>query len=107
MGTKRESGVIYAPYIPKFIYQETIEAKSRQINEWTFEQGPSISLHGYEIYTHIPMNDEMRLELSNIPFKFKLSPWYLAMWSISRSMQSEITKEIDADIVEALIQAYK
>lgn len=108
MGTKQSSGVFYAPFIPGFLQQEIVESKSRQLKaSWSFEQQPPVILHGYEVYVLTPMDESVRIELSNIPFKFKLNGWDLAMWSISRSMQSEITKEIDKDIVEALTKAYK
>lgn len=107
MDTDYSAGVFYAPFIPK-IHQSVIEAKSRQLNvEWTFEQGHAVILNGYEIYTSIPMNDKIRVELSNIPFVFKLTHQDLFAWAITTLMKNEITKEIDTEIVEALIKQYK
>lgn len=107
MDIKYSAGVFYAPFIPK-IHQSVIEAKSRQlIDEWTFEQDLSDIFHGYEIYTSIPMNDKIHVELSNIPFVFKLTHQDLFAWAITTLMKNEITKEIDTEIVEALIKQYK
>lgn len=90
------------------INKEVIETKSRTLSHgWSFQEISVKPLHGYEVYIHVPMNDNVRVSLSNIPFEFKLTPWDLAMWSVSRSMQSEITKELDKEIVEALVKAYK
>lgn len=108
MDTKLQSGVWYAPHIP-LIQQKVVNAKPIKISvpEWVFEYDKSEIYPEHEMYVYTPMPDNVRIRLSNIPFKFKLTPWNFMTWIVYQNMQAEIKREIDKDMVQLLVSHYK
>lgn len=108
MDTKLQSGVYYAPHIP-VILREVVNATPIKISipEWVFKYDKSEIYLENEIYVYTSMPDNVRIRLSNIPFKFKLTPWNFMEWIVCQNMQAEIKREIDKDMVELLVSHYK
>lgn len=86
------------------INKTAVEAKSRplKIEGWSHAIEYYPICHGIEIYSHFPMPDNVRKELSNIPYAFRLTGIDLYNWISNKFILISIQEEIDKEVLKEI-----